>query len=70
MDPDAKGKPVVLHLLRGIEHVNLVNKEDTGCADPIVEIKEGGIYYPNVKIYITSRRGCPLDSVVYFYGSK
>lgn len=61
---------MVLHLLRGIEHVNMVNKEETGCGDPTVEITEGGIYYPNVKIDITSPRGCPLDSTVYFYGSK
>ncbi|KAJ6649900.1 hypothetical protein Bhyg_05141 [Pseudolycoriella hygida] len=65
--PDAKGKPV-LHTIRGIEHVNFVNKEETGCDDPIVKIKEGGIYYPNAEIEVTSRRGCPLDSVVYFFG--
>lgn len=57
-------------ILRGIEHVNFVDKEETGCGDPNVEIVEGGLYYPNAKIEVTSERGCPLDSVIYFYGSR
>lgn len=67
--PDDKGK-LVYRTLRGIEHVNLVNKKETGCGDPTVEILEGGIYYPNVKIEVTSERGCPLDSVIFYYGAR
>lgn len=57
--------------LRGIEHINLVDKEKTECGDPKVELIEGGPpNTPHAKIEITAERGCPLDSVVYFFTHK
>lgn len=69
VEPEATNKKLP-PLLRGIEHVNLIDKEKTGCDDPEVTLVNGGAYSPTAEIKIESKRGCPLDSVVYFFASN
>lgn len=56
-----------MKLLRGIEHINMVNTEALDCEDPDVVLKEGGIDKAFAVIEITTQRGCPMESAIHFF---
>lgn len=65
--PDDAVKRGPIPKLRGIAHVNLVDKKETNCEDPDVKIEKGSYDGDFVKVKVCSKSGCPLDSTVYFY---
>lgn len=55
-----------MKILRGIEHINMVNTEKLDCEDPDVVLKDGGIDKAFAVIEITTQRGCPMESSIHF----
>lgn len=60
----------VFPALRGIAHTNLVDKMVTGCTDPDVVVKQGGIGEVFASIELCSKSGCPLNSKLFFYAKE
>lgn len=50
-----------------MEHVNLVDKDKTSCDDPDVIFMDDVEDNPPARIKITTKRGCAMDSIIYFY---
>lgn len=47
-----------------------MDKMENDCEDPDVVIKDGGHDEIHAEVEVCSKPGCPLNSILYFYGKK